>query len=457
MTLADFHLRIFESLFAIDRWQTTQIFGDHRFHFLDIDVSYEVECKVACIFETVFVHFYYTVIVDLVHHIFFHAERTWVIAIQCIRNGITECSHRISVGILQFCFHAVLVRFECFVVLAGSSESQISKLHHCFKVFRRTTTGNRFCCSADTGSYRSTFACKCFTQVYFAEVTDTTNHCYAVDLRDIQDLFVGELAATTEAGTFHQNLVSFVVSRFDVYFHTVGQNEFRCSVNISGFFRNDLSAFRFFFQQWFVRYLVFVRLQVERLHLFQQSSDFFFCRVFQTFLLRTCQQYYLIVVSDQLLHHLINRCYRNVRSQLIHHSIFVFNARHRFIVEEVADIFVDISVIFHLFAFVVSRFYALQIVGTGTVIFSFGESEAACAFSFFENGFHSQFDTIDFAAGVYSESIFSLSYEEVAITCACTGERRIRLLADLCQAAVQHRNTHAQHILNAVIVDCILQ
>ena len=436
MTLADFHLRIFESLFTVDRWQTAQIFGNHRFHLLDIDVSYEVECKVACIFETVFVHFHYTVIVDLVHHIFFHAERTWVIAIQCIRNGITECSHRISVGILQFCFHAVLVRLECFVVLAGSSESQISQLHHCFKVLRRTTAGNRFCCCAHTGSYRSTFACKCFTQIYFAEVTDTTNHCYAVDLRDIQNLFVGELAATTKTGTFHQNLVSFVVGCFDIYFHTVGQNKFCCSVNISGFFRNDLSAFRLFFQQ---------------------CSDFFFRRVFYTFLLRTCQQYYLIVVSDQLLHHLIDSRYRNVWSQLIHHCIFVFNARHRFIVKEVTDVFVDISVVFHLFAFIVSRFYALQIVGTGTVIFSFGESEAACAFSFFENGFHSQFDTIDFAAGIDSESIFSLGYEEVAITCACTGERRICLLADFCQAAVQHRNTHAQHILNAVIVDCILQ
>ena len=109
LTFADFHLRIFESLFAIDRWQTTQIFGDHRFHFLNINVSYKVECKVARIFETVFVHFHYTVIVDLVHHVFFHAERTWVIAVQCIRDCITECGHRISVSILQFGFHAVLV------------------------------------------------------------------------------------------------------------------------------------------------------------------------------------------------------------------------------------------------------------------------------------------------------------------------------------------------------------
>ena len=358
---------------------------------------------------------------------------------------------------MKFSFQTVLVRFECFVILAGSSESQISKLHHCFKVLRRTTAGNRFCCCAHTGSYRSTFACKCFTQIYFAEVTDTTNHCYAVDLRDIQNLFVGELAATTKTGTFHQNLVSFVVGCFDIYFHTVGQNKFCCSVNISGFFRNDLSAFRLFFQQWFVRNFVFVRLQIERFHLFQQSSDFFFRRVFYTFLLRTCQQYYLIVVSDQLLHHLIDSRYRNVWSQLIHHCIFVFNARHRFIVKEVTDVFVDISVVFHLFAFIVSRFYALQIVGTGTVIFSFGESEAACAFSFFENRFHGQFDTIDFAAGVYSESIFGLGYEEVAITCTCTCKRRIRLLTDFCQTAVQHCNSHANHVLNAVIVDCILQ
>ena len=171
-----------------------------------------------------------------------------MIAIQCIRNGITECSHRISVGILQFCFHAVLVRLECFVVLAGSSESQISKLHHCFKVLRRTATGNRFCCSADTGSYRSAFACKCFAEVYFVEVTDTAYQCNTVDLRDIQNFFVCELAGTTEAGTLHQDLVSFVVSSFDVHFHTVGQNQFRCAINISGFFRNDLSAFRFFFQ-----------------------------------------------------------------------------------------------------------------------------------------------------------------------------------------------------------------
>ena len=276
-------------------------------------------------------------------------------------------------------------------------------------------------------------------------------------MRDIQNLFVGELAATTKAGTFHQNLVSFVVGCFDIYFHTVGQNKFCCSVNISGFFRNYLSAFRLFFQQWFVRNFVFVRLQIERFHLFQQSSDFFFRRVFYTFLLRTCQQYYLIVVSDQLLHHLIDSRYRNVWSQLIHHSIFVFNARHRFIVKEVTDVFVDISVVFHLFAFIVSRFYALQIVGTGTVIFSFGESEAACAFSFFENRFHGQFDTIDFAAGVYSESIFGLGYEEVAITCTCTCKRRIRLLTDFCQTAVQHCNSHANHVLNAVIVDCILQ
>ena len=57
LSFADFHLCIFERLFAIDRRQTTQIFGNHRFHFLNVYVSYEVECKVTGVFETVFVHF----------------------------------------------------------------------------------------------------------------------------------------------------------------------------------------------------------------------------------------------------------------------------------------------------------------------------------------------------------------------------------------------------------------
>ena len=87
-----------------------------------------------------------------------------------------------------------------------------------------------------------------------------------------------------------------------------------------------------------------------------------------------------------MLHHLVQGGYGNSRCYLVDDGIFVGNARNRFVVEEVTDIFLYIAFILTLVAFLESRFQMAQIFCTGTAVLGFGKAELACTLDFAENG-----------------------------------------------------------------------
>ncbi len=109
LSLADVQLVVLEGFFPVDGWQGTQVLSNLRFHLFQVDVTYEVESEIACVFVAVFIHLDNLVVVNLVYHVLFHSDGTRVIGIHGTCNRIAERSHRVGIRILEFGFQAILV------------------------------------------------------------------------------------------------------------------------------------------------------------------------------------------------------------------------------------------------------------------------------------------------------------------------------------------------------------
>ena len=173
--------------------------------------------------------------------------------------------------------------------------------------------------------------------------------------------------------------------------------------------------------------------------------------------MRTREQYYLVIISNQLFHQFVDGRHRNVRSHLLYKHIFEFDTRNRFFIEEIVHIFIDIVTTFCFFTFVIRRLHSLHIVSTRAFIFSFSESETTCTFCFFQNSFHRQVYTVNLAVCSKAECFFSLGKEILSISCTGTGKRRIGCLAEFVQTAIQHIDSHVEYVLCSIIRDRIFQ
>lgn len=273
-------MRASRSLFTIDGRQCTQIFCNQRLGCFQVNVSNEIECKVAGIFETVIIHFQNTVIVDLIYHFRFHYYHARVVVVHSLLQCVVDRRKRISLCTFQFSLCTVLIRLECFHVLAGSGECEIGQLHHGLEVLWRTSSEYIFSSGTQSGTNRNFLSGQYLCKVYLTEVTQTTYSNHIVHNGKVQCILIGEKRFATQTSSFHADLICLEIGFLDVNSYTVGQNKFCTTIDFTFFLRYDFAAFRCFFHQRFIRNLVDIRLQIETLHAFQQSNNFFFLRIF---------------------------------------------------------------------------------------------------------------------------------------------------------------------------------
>ena len=220
-TFADLHLGILESLFTVDGRQCAQIFCNQRFSCFQVNVSDEIECKVAGIFEAVIVHFQNTVIVDLIYHFRFHYYHARVVVVHSFLQCVVDGRKRISLCTFQFSLCTVLIRLECFHVLAGSGECEIGQLHHGLEVLWRTSSEYIFSSGTQSGTNRNFLSGQYLCKVYLTEVTQTTYSNHIVHNGKVQCVFVGENGFTTQTGTFHADFISFEISLLYIDSYTI--------------------------------------------------------------------------------------------------------------------------------------------------------------------------------------------------------------------------------------------
>ena len=129
---------------------------------------------------------------------------------------------------------------------------------------------------------------------------------------------------------------------------------------------------------------------------------------------------------------------RNGGGYLIDDGVFVLNARNRFVVEEMADVFIHVLFILAFVTFVIGRFQLAQIFGTGTVVFRFRKAELAGTFCFAQESGYSVFYGIFLADNDTGEGIFGFGYEEVIVISGGIYIRRIGGLYQFVQTCIQH-------------------
>ena len=153
---------------------------------------------------------------------------------------------------------------------------------------------------------------------------------------------------------------------------------------------------------------------------------------------------------------MINGFYRNVRHNLVHDGIFIFNARNRFIVNKMTNVFIYIAGITLLVTFIVSRFQSAQVVSFRTGIFAGCETKLTHAFNFAHQCFCGQDDAVFLGCGKGCKCSFCLSYQVISILYTCFNERRVSLLGQLVQTAVKHAFDRRNHVVHNQITHVVL-
>ena len=204
---------------------------------------------------------------------------------------------------------------------------------------------------------------------------------------------------------------------------------------------------RLFSHQRFVGCLVYIRFYFFISDAVDDFPDVVFRGVLHAFLVGTEDRHHQVGVADERPHRLVDGIHRDEWHNLVHDGIFLFDAGDRFVVDEVAHVFVHVSPVLLLVAFFVGRFQVAQVFGFGAGVFRGSEAEAVCAFYFPVECGKCRFDAIVRAGGDAGEGVFRLCHVEVAVVSAGIDEGRVRFLPHFIEAGIEHLRDDAPCVI----------